>query len=180
MLERDPQCHALVVELVERHRDRDGAGRDGDIRGILAGCRLGGEADQLPGSFQPLGYQCHREWHRIGIGFSQGLKQWRDLRHPLVVKLRDPFRQSCVEFHKHIASAQHMQHLDHVVEGCARGGILRKLGPGQFGPVGRGKRVLENLDDLGLKRGCDLQQFPGIVGGVQVTNRLVIVARHRR
>src|SRR5579859_731704 len=43
-----PQCHTLVVELIEYHCDRDGVRRDGDVGGILAARGRRGETDQLP------------------------------------------------------------------------------------------------------------------------------------
>ena len=51
----------LVFQPVQHHRNADCIGRCSDVGRVFARCSLGGEADQVPGSLEPPGYQRQRE-----------------------------------------------------------------------------------------------------------------------
>jgi len=132
------------LEAVEHHRDRDGVGRGGDVGGLLAAGRLGGEPHQLPGRLEAQGDQRQREGDRVGVLLGEGIEQRHHLGDLRVVEFRQLGRQRVIEFGQRLACAERDDDLGQIAIHRRRRGIGREPGARLRRALGRAERPLED------------------------------------
>ena len=137
------QRRPRILHLVEHHRDGDRIGHGGNVGGFLAGGRLGGEVDQVPGCLEPLADQRQPEWNRVGVLLSERFQQGRHLGEHCIIELFDVGRQRVVELRQRVARAQHAHQLGEVMIGRWRCRVGRELGAGLRDGFRRAERVFQ-------------------------------------